>query len=214
MDNSQLPTPHNNFFHYAFSHLSAVRSLIEAHLPTEVIKSLVLDSLELQKGTFVDKHLRESYSDILYSVQLASNGGPSTEGLVYLLLEHKSDSDDMTCFQLLRYIVRIWEQRWRNKLPLCPVIPLVIYHGETAWSAPRSLDEITGATEALAKYGVRFTFPLLDLGQIPDDSLSSEPFLQSVLRLLKYGRRSELADQPAGAYPSGGVGNSSDHASE
>lgn len=46
MDESQLPTPHNNFFHYAFSQVSAVRGLIEAHLPEAVVKCLDLSTLE------------------------------------------------------------------------------------------------------------------------------------------------------------------------
>ena len=198
MDDSQLPTPHNNFFHYAFSHVSAARSLIETHLPLSVIEALDLSTLELMKDSFVDGHLQESYSDILYSVQLAdARSGPessTSEALVYMLFEHKSASDTYTCFQLLRYIVRIWEHRQRNGLRLCPVIPMVVYHGTRAWSAPRSLDELIDVPPSVAPYSVRFTFPLLDLTQVPDGSLASDPFLKSVLHLLKYSRRNELSD--------------------
>ena len=48
--------------------------------------------------------------------------------------------------------------------------------------------------EALRDYGVRFSFPLLDLAQIPDERLGKDPFLQSVLQLLKYGRRPNLGE--------------------
>ena len=195
MDDSHLPSPHNNFFHFAFSHASAVRSLIESHLPSSVIRSLDLDSLQLQKDSFVDDHLRESYSDLLYSVAWADEKGHSRTARIYLLLEHKSQIDQMTCLQLLRYVVRIWEQQHRNDQPLCPVFPLVIYHGESPWTAPRTLDELLGNPNALLPYSVRFAFPILDLCETPDDKLAKDPFLQSVLSLLKYSRRKELVDR-------------------
>ncbi len=196
MDDSKLPTPHNNFFHYALSHVEAARDLIQTHLPADLVQVLDLESLELQKDSFVDEELRESYSDLLYSVQLVDQDGQRGQGQVYLLLEHKSQSDPMTCFQLLRYIVRIWEQRLRNGQSLCPIFPLVIYHGQEAWTAPVRLEELIGGPRRFFEYGVRMAYPVLDIGRIPDDSLASEPFLQSVLGLLKYSRRRDFEDKP------------------
>ena len=195
MDDSKLPTPHNNFFQYAFSHVHAARNLIELHLPADLVRCLDLESLELQKDSFVDDGLRDSYSDMLYSVRLSGQEGEHIEGHVYLLLEHKSQSDPMTCFQLLRYIVRIWEQRLRRGQSLCPVFPLVVYHGQEAWSAPVSLEALIGGPKGLFEFGVRMVYPVLDIGQIPDEMLATEPFLQSVLGLLKYSRSRDLAEK-------------------
>lgn len=199
MDQSKLPTPHNNFFHYAFSHPAAARNLIELHLPADLVQILDLDSLELQKDSFIDDELRDSYSDMLYSIRLSGRlsgqDGEPIEGQVYLLLEHKSQSDPMTCFQMLRYIVRIWEQRLRKGQSLCPVFPLVIYHGQEAWSAPVGLEELIGGPGVLFEYGVRMAFKILDIGQIPDELLATDPFLQSVLGLLKYSRTRNFEDK-------------------
>jgi hypothetical protein len=71
----------------------------------------------------------------------------------------------------------------------------VICHGETAWSAQRSVEELTGVLRELLDCSVRFSFPLLDLGQVPDESLATDPCFQSILNLLKYGRRRDLADR-------------------
>jgi hypothetical protein len=101
----------------------------------------------------------------------------------------------MTCFQLLRYIVRIWEQRQRSGQTLCPVFPLVIYHGQEAWSAPVSLEELIGGPSRFFQYGVQMAYPVLDIGRIPDESLATEPFLQSVLGLLKYSRRRDFEEK-------------------
>lgn len=195
MDQSKLPTPHNNFFQYALSHPAAARNLIELHLPADLVQILDLDSLELQKDSFVDDELRDSYSDMLYSIRLSGQDGEPVEGQVYLLLEHKSQSDPMTCFQLLRYIVRIWEQRLRKGQSLCPVFPLVIYHGQEAWSAPVGLEELIGGPDVLFEHGVRMAYPVVDIGQIPDELLATDPFLQSVLGLLKYSRTRNFEDK-------------------
>jgi predicted transposase/invertase (TIGR01784 family) len=200
MDQSKLPTPHNNFFQYALSHPAAARNLIEMHLPADLVQILDLDSLELQKDSFVDDELRDSYSDMLYSIRLSGQDlsgqdGEPVEGQVYLLLEHKSQSDPMTCFQLLRYIVRIWEQRLRKGQSLCPLFPLVIYHGQEAWSAPVRLEELIGGPDVLFEHGVRMAYPVVDIGQIPDELLATDPFLQSVLGLLKYSRKRNFEDK-------------------
>jgi predicted transposase/invertase (TIGR01784 family) len=195
MDQSKLPTPHNNFFQYAFSHPAAARNLIELHLPADLVQILDLDSLKLQKDSFVDDELRDSYSDMLYSIRLLGQEGEPIEGQVYLLLEHKSQSDPMTCFQMLRYIVRIWEQRLRKGQSLCPVFPLVIYHGQEVWSAPVRLEELIGGPDVLFEHGVRMAYPVVDIGQIPDELLATDPFLQSVLGLLKYSRARNFKDK-------------------
>ena len=111
------------------------------------------------------------------------------------LFEHKSQSDSLTALQLLSYLVRIWEQRVREGAPLCPIIPLVIYHGESRWSAARSIEELIGAPEELAEYQVRFRMNLLDLSETADDAIPGEQILRSTLQLLKYSRSRDLADK-------------------
>ncbi|MEO8271499.1 MAG: Rpn family recombination-promoting nuclease/putative transposase, partial [Aureliella sp.] len=117
------------------------------------------------------------------------------QALVYFLFEHKSQSDPLTVFQLLTYIVRIGEKRLRDGLLLCPIVPLVVYHGESGWTAARSMRELVPAPKGLADYQINFKFLLLDLSQLSDDEISGEPVLQSTLRLLKYSRSTYLGDK-------------------
>ncbi|MCA9189998.1 MAG: Rpn family recombination-promoting nuclease/putative transposase, partial [Planctomycetales bacterium] len=198
----QLPTPHNNLFHYALTHAPNARGLIESQFPAGVLRALDLDSLQLEKGSFVDPDLRERYSDVLWSVRLAqADHHPDAvkerdqTAYVYFLFEHKSEPDRLTVLQLLTYIVRIWERRVREGLELCPVLPLVIYHGAADWTAARSMGELLQTPVPLAEYQVQFRFPLLDLGHRADEELGSEPILQVVLRLLKYGRSPRLRSE-------------------
>jgi predicted transposase/invertase (TIGR01784 family) len=191
----QLPTPHNNFFRFALSHLPNARSLIETQLSPAALAELNLDTLQLETGSFIDADLREKFSDLLMSVRLVGSDAESADdrALVYFLFEHKSQSDPLTVFQLLSYMVRIWEKRLRDGMPLCPIVPLVVYHGERGWTAARSLTELVRSPSGLGEYQVDFRFPLLDLSQLSDDEIAGETVLRNTLRLLKYSRSDHLA---------------------
>jgi len=193
---SELPTPHNNFFHFALSQLPNARSLIETQLDEAALAVLDLENLKLQAGSFVDSDLREKFSDLLFSAPLAkkedANGAKET--LIYFLFEHKSQSDALTAFQLLSYLVRIWEKRLRDGLELCPIVPLVVYHGENGWSAARSMQELVRGPKELAEYQVDFRFQLLDLSALKDHEIGGNLILKSTLRLLKYSRSRHLLE--------------------
>lgn len=210
-----LPTPHNNFFHFALSHLPNARSLIETQLPASALAELDLTTLQLEPGSFIDPDLREKFSDLLFTVELARSAddeqtrenvkpnqqrvlGKKTPALVYFLFEHKSKNDRLTAFQLLTYIVRVWEKRLRDGQTLCPIVPLVVYHGQTGWTAARSLAKLIPYPQGLADDQVDLKFRLLDLAQAGDQEIPGDPILQSKLRLLKYSRSVELRAQLRG----------------
>ena len=67
-----LPTPHNNFFHVALSHLPNARSLIQTQPDAKAAQELKPDTLRLETGSFIDPDLRERFSDLLFSVDLAN----------------------------------------------------------------------------------------------------------------------------------------------
>jgi len=69
---------------------------------------------------------------------------------------------------------------------------MVIYHGDRPWNVARSIDELIDCPDSMREYLVKFTCPMFDLTRTTDDSISGDPFLQSMLHLLKYGRQSEL----------------------
>lgn len=67
------------------------------------------------------------------------------------MFEHKSYLDKGVPFQLLKYMVEIWEYK-RNKehvkeLPI--IIPLVLYHGQQKWTLPSSLGGLLHGYEEL-----------------------------------------------------------------
>jgi hypothetical protein len=70
-----------------------------------------------------------------------------------------------------------------------PIVPLVIYHGGREWTVPLSFGGTVAADPALRRYLPDFTYSLLDLGQVPDERLSSQRVARGGLRVLKYSHR-------------------------
>ena len=66
---------------------------------------LDMDSIEVSSESFVDYKLAAHHSDILIRTKMRSS-----PVLVYILVEHKSHPERWTVFQLLKYMVRIWQQ--------------------------------------------------------------------------------------------------------
>ena len=130
----EIHQPHDRFFRSVFSDPDNVRDLLRNSLPPRVLQLLDLESIELSEDSFIDERLALYQSDIL--IRARTRASPV---LIYILVDHKSYPDKWTVFQLLVYMVRIWERersknRKRNKLPC--IIPVVFYHGSRKWSYP------------------------------------------------------------------------------
>jgi predicted transposase/invertase (TIGR01784 family) len=187
--------PHDALFKLAFSEPENAAVLLRHALPDALTLLIDWASLRREPGSFVDERLSERRSDLLFSVQLGGR-----EAFVYVLLEHQSGSDPLMAFRLLRYVVRVTETWLRDhpdaqKLP--PVVPLVIHHSASGWTAARQFMQLLDLdSESLAVLGPhlpQLQFLLDDLSAADDAQLrarSHEAFALLTLRLLVHARHS------------------------
>jgi predicted transposase/invertase (TIGR01784 family) len=155
------------------------------YLPPDVAAELDLTALELVKDSFVDVELQQHFSDLLYQVRLKRGG----EAYAYVLFEHKSAPEAWVAFQVLRYLVRIWEQALEQKVKkLPPIFPLVLYHGRARWRAAHNFGALIEWKEAAAlrKYAPEFEYYLVDLSAYSEAEIKGEGFLRAGLLLMKY----------------------------
>jgi predicted transposase YdaD len=89
MSDSKLGSPHDRFAKQAFSNLEVARGFFAKSLLASVTARLDLTTLELLKESFVDSELRHSFGDLLFHVKMRDG----SDGLTYLLFEHKSAPD-------------------------------------------------------------------------------------------------------------------------
>ena len=76
-------------------------------------------------------------------------------GFVYLLLEHKRSPKRFTALQLLRYMVQIWEKVLAQGIgteSLLPIMPVVLYQGDTPWPYGETFQQLFHLPAPLAPY--------------------------------------------------------------
>jgi predicted transposase/invertase (TIGR01784 family) len=190
---AELINPHDHFFKEILSRQEEAKDFVLHYLPEGVVELLDTETLELTKDSFVDQELRGHFSDLLYRVQLRSGQG----AYLYLLFEHKSRPEGEIAFQLLRYMVRIWEQdlKQRARGPLLPILPCVVYHGETAWRIPLDFHALVATPEELMEFCPDFRYLVCDLSQYPDEAIKGVVTLRVALLVLKYIFRTDLEER-------------------
>jgi predicted transposase YdaD len=179
--------PHDALFKASFAQPDIARDELELVLPPEVRAHLDLATLVECSGSFIDPALQHSQADLLLSLRTVHGG----EALVYVLFEHQSSFDPTMPFRLLRYMVRIWED-WQKRHPAAAtlplILPLVMHHGDTAWSAAPELasmlDANQGLVDASRAFVPHFRFILDDLAALSVETLASRA-ISSVPRLVQ-----------------------------
>lgn len=192
---SEIKSPHDSFCKEIMSRPEVAVDFMYNYLPPDVVASLDINALELVKDSFIDADLREHFSDLLYRAPLRDGG----EAFIYVLFEHKSRPDEWVAFQLLRYEMMIWEpiaRRRRGKLP--PIFPIVLYHGQEPWNAPRDFVGLIAdapGMPGLLKRQPRLEYYLCDLSKYTADEIRGNPILRAGLLLLKYIRSNDLGSR-------------------
>jgi hypothetical protein len=98
-------------------------------------------------------------------------------------------------FQLLRYMVHIWEEALQETPTqgLPPIVPLVLYHGATQWNVRQNFGALFRGPEELRIYWPEFSYELYDLTQYSDEELAGYALLEVALRVMKHSSTGDLA---------------------
>jgi len=179
----KISNPHDSLFKAMMGREEIAKDFFHNHLPAGLAKLIDVDSLEIRKDSFVEKELKQFYSDILY--QVSFKGG---KGYIYLLFEHQSKPYRLIAFRLLRYMVKIWEQELKaapELILLPPIIPLVLYHGRAGWDVSESFMGLIGE-EKVKGYVPDFSYILYDLSRYSDEEIRGAVIVKVFLMLFKH----------------------------
>ncbi|MGE5787122.1 MAG: Rpn family recombination-promoting nuclease/putative transposase [Myxococcales bacterium] len=166
---------HNDLFLASFENVRDAAAELRSSLPKALAEQVQWETLKPVSGSFIDETVRWSHSDKLYEVRYGEQ-----DALLYVLWEHKSEVDKWTLLQLLRYMVRIWEKCLAQKpapSKLPPIIPVIIHHSETGWTATTSFqglfDEALMADAVLRRMTPQFEAAIDDISHARDAELRS-----------------------------------------
>jgi len=177
--------PHDSIVQRFLRETATVESFFSEYLPADIAALLDLRTLQFVRDKFVDTVMGKYFSDYLYQVKFKDR----KDGFIFLLLEHKSWAYRFTGFQVLKYIVQIWDQYLANNdnakyLP--PVIPVVLYHGKGKWNLDTRFSVLFKNPEPIREYIPGFRYLLLDISHSPDEEIKGIAVLKILLMTLKY----------------------------
>lgn len=179
--------------------VQVAREFFQAHLPADIQQHLDFSTLKIEKDTFVDDAFKASEADLLYSVTLQNK----SIAYLYLLCEHLSSIDKNVAFRLLVYLIDIMKQHRAQHPndPLPVVMPLVLYTGETPWSAPLDIFPLFGEQEALARRLWPPAYQLIDVHRITDDTMKQQEFSGLMEFILKHAKARDIETFLSTAFP-------------
>lgn len=181
--------PHDKFFKKMMEDIRVAKDFFTKHLPPELLSRCDLNTLKIEKNSFVDRIFKDKESDVLYRIMI-----DGSVGYFYLLCEQQSEIDHFIAFRLLTYRMLIMEQHHKqypeSTLPI--VHPFVIYSGEQIWDAPTDIFELFGKNQKLAEQWFIKPFQLIDLQAMGNDILEKHLWTGLLEFVLKYRRIQDL----------------------
>ena len=128
---------------YAFPEM--VADLLRSVLPADALGTLDLSTLDKMSASYVGDNFRRRRGDAVWRVRRAGSWA-----YVLVLLEFQSSSDARMALRVMEYTVLLYKELLRagqatlGDLP--PVLPIVLYNGEYAWSAKKDVADLIGET--------------------------------------------------------------------
>lgn len=182
----KIQNPHDKFFKETFGKVEVAKDFLNNYLPDSIMRIVEIDTLEPQKDSFINKKLQEVFSDMLFRVNINNR-----EGYIYFLFEHKSYTSKNISFQLLKYMLEIWESKMNKErieeLPI--IIPLVIYHGKSRWNISTNLGELINGYKELPKdvrkYIPDYEYLLYDISGYTDEEIKGGVINKIVMTTLR-----------------------------
>ena len=149
--------PHDQFFIQTFTDENNMRVFLKNTLPPELIELIDLSVIEYEH---IDPALHKNVTDLVVKTQVNSQIPVD----IYFLFEHKSVYDDKILFQILRYMVTIWEKDLKEGKSPRIIIPFIFYHGKKKWEL-KKLSEMLTDNPSIQKWLIDIPYLLFDTGK-------------------------------------------------
>ncbi|HEX3019726.1 MAG TPA: Rpn family recombination-promoting nuclease/putative transposase [Chitinispirillaceae bacterium] len=191
MEPQQTHNTHDHYFRESVEHPEIIKDICRLTIPKKLLSILDLTKLEIVHDVWVDNDLSIHYADVLYRARIKGK-----RQWVYLLFEHKSRINADVSYQILSYMMQIWEEyrkqsrRNLNKHPL--VISTVLYHGYKPWKRCNTIKDITEVLTDAEDYVPEFRAKVFDVSELCETQLGKVSFYAQVFLIsLRYSYHPE-----------------------
>ncbi len=184
----QNKQPHDDFFKVAFSRHDVVSDYIKQFLDEKIVKNIDFQSLTIANTSYITTDLEKYYADIVWECKYGASKTPIKAAFIF---EHKSYVPKYPHLQLLRYMLEFWQACEKNKQPLTPLIPIIVYHNkkDRHWKYKPFSAYFKGLDASLLPYIPSFEYKLTDLTTMsPEEILAMKVgLLHNALLTLQFG---------------------------
>ena len=154
--------PHDKLIKIVFSDRNEAVEFFQKNLPPDLAQQLDWDTLELEGSKYIDEELKDSESDLLYSVYFKDS---NDKCFLYLLFEHQSTPDKWLRFRIIKYKTRVWDEsinKYKDQENLIPILSMVLYIGSNEWTYSPEFSDLICKTNLDSKYIPKFEHVLWD----------------------------------------------------
>lgn len=157
------PREHDVAYRDLFTHPELVEDLLRHFVKEPWVAEIDFTSLQRESEISVVRRRGARIRDVVWSVRFRGR-----TLFILILIEFQSRLDPVMALRQLVYVASFYQDLHRQKRlseggKLPPVLPVVLYNGESRWRAPCSVEEMTeDVPEPLAKYQPRMSYFLLD----------------------------------------------------
>jgi hypothetical protein len=194
------PPPRNlrdHVLRQSLRHPANLQAFLEQAVPT-LAAGFDCSQARLLERDFPLDDWRHREADLPFEIPYRC-GTEAILALVCVLIEHQSDTDPLMPLRLLYFAVLYWERQWKEweRLPrpkpslrLRPVLPVVLYTGESPWGSNRTLIDLLGEPVAFHTFAPAWQPLFWNLeDQTPEGLLNSgRAWLQALAVLRAQGQ--------------------------
>lgn len=187
---------HDACYKTLFSTPELVRDLLRDFVPSDWVRTLDFRTLERISAAYVTDRFRQRASDMVWRIRARGEWVH-----LYLLIEFQSTVDRYMAIRMMNYVTCLDLEliRGRNMLDdgrLPPILPIVVYNGEGAWSAKSDIADLSPRLpDDLSRGQPRCEYLLVDSRRYSDDELARlDNFVAAVFRFENAATEATMLD--------------------
>ncbi|HMA63837.1 MAG TPA: Rpn family recombination-promoting nuclease/putative transposase, partial [Chitinispirillaceae bacterium] len=163
-----MASKHDSWYTRVFSNPKIVEELLKSFVNRPFVKDLDFTKIKKLNTKFVSERGNQRKADIVFEVKYKG-----CSAFIYLFLEFQSTIDWFMALRMARYQCEFYQdiQKQRNEKFLSPSFPILIYNGDTKWSAPESLSELFHKSKIPSQYLPEFRYFKIAINEIPKRNL-------------------------------------------
>ena len=187
---------HDAVYKQLFSRPRMVRDLLDGFAARGWSADLDFDTLKPLPADYVSRDLQQRHGDCVWRIRFQGERWL----YVVMLLEFQSTVDNAMAVRMLAYTALLYQRliadgALRDHKALPPVLPVVLYSGRRAWTAPMDAAElvVTGR-DLLAPYQPSQRYFLLDQARTADAELPAGNLVSALVGLGRERNTARLRD--------------------